>query len=556
MTDFRYEPVPSGLMNESLAARIHDPLWFLSRQWQLGEFHGDDAGSPARMRVLGTSAPIGAYSVGGGRWQKYDPRETPLEPLVETADDRADARLRIEAGAHFVRLLRSRDLLQYRDALVEACSFARPDDHSADPLLASVAAGVPDGDRLANELDALVEGRATEVRVEGEHKAAMTAAAKEWLAWFDGERGRSISAIGDAWDPHRFEHRVRLAASTRAGGVVFSAGDYAGETLGWSEFDVDPGGRLPSFQLPPAAPVDLALTPTPVRFGGMPSPRYWEFEDARFDFGNVDAAGHDLGRLLLVQFATLFGNDWCLVPVPLDVGTVTALDHVIVTDVFGRSFAMSPAGEAQWDLFSHYAPASHVERGGEGVPERHLAGAALLLPPTLGGTLDSEALELVHLLRDEMANLAWGVERYHESPLGARVDRHAAWLAGRIAPTDDPSEAPRYIVATEVPDYWIPLVPRQLSDRRSVRLVVTPLAVPSGRGFRAAGPKGHLLNGPGDEPLWVYEEEVPRAGISVERVWKYARWHDGRSFLWKARRKRIGRGEGSSGLRFDVIVPE
>ena len=29
-----------------LEARIHDPLWLLGRQWQLGEFHGSDGGSP------------------------------------------------------------------------------------------------------------------------------------------------------------------------------------------------------------------------------------------------------------------------------------------------------------------------------------------------------------------------------------------------------------------------------------------------------------------------------------------------------------------------------
>jgi hypothetical protein len=80
--------------------------------------------------------------------------------------------------------------------------------------------------------------------------------------------------------------------------------------------------------------VDLSATPTPVWFGGMPSPRHWKFEDARFDFGNVDAAGHDLGRLMLVQFTTLFGSDWFLVPVPVHVGTLTLLDHMTVTDVF------------------------------------------------------------------------------------------------------------------------------------------------------------------------------------------------------------------------------
>jgi hypothetical protein len=479
-----------------------------------------------------------------------------LEPLVETADDGADLRLRIEAGAHFVRLLRSQELLQYRDAIVTACGFARPQELSADPLLAAVATGVPDGNSLAKELDALVEGRASRFRVDDEHKVAVTEVAKQWLVWFDRERGGSMSAGGDAWDPHRFEHRLRLASSA-AGGVVLSAGDYAGETLGWSEFDVDPAGRLPSFQLPPPVPVDLSATPTPVRFGGMPSPRYWEFEDARFDFGNVDAAGHDLGRLLLVQFAALFGNDWFLVPVPLEVGSLTELDHVIVTDVFGRHFAMTRAGDARWDLFSHHPAATHVH-GGNGSPPRHPAGAALLLPPTLGGTVDSDALELVHLLRDEMANLAWGIERYRESPLGGRVDRHAAWLADRTAPRADPnsSDTPRYLVATEVPDYWIPLVPRQLADRRSIQLVVTPLAVPSGEAFRAAEPEGRLLRSHDGEPLWVYEEEVPRAGVTVDRIWKYGRWHDGRSFLWKARRKRTGRGEGSSGLRFDTILPK
>ena len=341
-------------------------------------------------------------------------------------------------------------------------------------------------------------------------------------------------------------------ASSAAGGVVLRAGDYAGDSLGWSEFDVDPSSPMPSFRLPPPKPVTLATTPTPVRFGGMPSPRYWEFEDARFDFGDVDAAGHDLGRLLLLQFAALFGNDWFLVPMTLDAGTLTLLDHVIVTDVFGRHFAIGRSGGQQWDLFAHQT-ARAAEDAGEAPAEPHPAAGALFLPPTLGPTLESDSLELVHLLRDEMANLAWGVERYYESPLGGRIDRHASWLASRTTDAAaDPTDLPQYIVASEVPEYWIPLAPLQLADRRSMALVVTPLAVPSGDTFKAAKPEGRLL----EEQLWIYEEEVPRAGATVDRIWKYGRWHDGRSFLWRARRKRTGRGEGSSGLRFDAILPE
>jgi hypothetical protein len=43
--------------------------------------------------------------------------------------------------------------------------------------------------------------------------------------------------------------------------------------------------------------------------------------------------------------------------------------------------------------------------------------------------------------------------------------------------------------------------------------------------------------------------------VPYDRIHRYARWHAGRCALWTARRRRTGRGEGSSGLRFDVLSP-
>jgi hypothetical protein len=37
------------------------------------------------------------------------------------------------------------------------------------------------------------------------------------------------------------------------------------------------------------------------------------------------------------------------------------------------------------------------------------------------------------------------------------------------------------------------------------------------------------------------------------RRFEYTRWVDGNTFLWLARRKGVGAGEGSSGLRFDIV---
>ena len=48
----RLEPQSvSGDPRPGLEARVHDPLWLLCRQWQLGELEGEDAGSPVGVEL-------------------------------------------------------------------------------------------------------------------------------------------------------------------------------------------------------------------------------------------------------------------------------------------------------------------------------------------------------------------------------------------------------------------------------------------------------------------------------------------------------------------------
>ena len=51
-------------MNTSLQARIYDPLWLLARQWQLGEFQGEDNGSPVMARWRAEAARLTRYHSG------------------------------------------------------------------------------------------------------------------------------------------------------------------------------------------------------------------------------------------------------------------------------------------------------------------------------------------------------------------------------------------------------------------------------------------------------------------------------------------------------------
>jgi hypothetical protein len=57
-------------------------------------------------------------------------------------------------------------------------------------------------------------------------------------------------------------------------------------------------------------------------------------------------------------------------------------------------------------------------------------------------------------------------------------------------------------------------------------------------------------------PYYIDESEVPREGVILSERYERTTWFNGRTFLWIGRKKSIGSGEGSSGLRFDSIPLE
>ena len=63
-----------------------------------------------------------------------------------------------------------------------------------------------------------------------------------------------------------------------------------------------------------------------------------------------------------------------------------------------------------------------------------------------------------------------------------------------------------------------------------------------------------FVNSQGVNTYQLQDNEVPRAGLVVERVAFRTRWIDGSTHLWLARRRRTGSGETASALRFDVAL--
>jgi hypothetical protein len=559
----RYKTIPRDQgIEDGLAARVHDALWMLARQWQFGEFEAEDAASPAHIEVQGESHLLDGWRpAGSNEWQPYDRNAQPLERVIEQEPASGpDPRLRLEGGLRIRQLLERRGLEDGAAALARAHPFESKAP-AVEPagLAAAVRRRLADGAKLREPLgrlaaDATRDAAADALAIPADRRADAAAAAVEWLQWWDARAPATTGAMHpEAWDEHRLEYAFEL----RAGGLpdtALVASGYAGGRLDWWGVDAKPVGA--STPANAGQPVSVSGVPSPARFGGMPTARFWEMEDALFDPGAVDASPADLGRLLIVTFATVYGNDWFVAPIRLPAGSLTRIDSFALTDVFGRTSELGRAGAAddQWNLFGMTDVGQDREPG----QERATVGW-FFLPPTLPDSLESAPLETVILLRDEMANLAWAVESAVTDDGGGSVDRFAQWAA-RPQPgaTDASTGLPRYRVQSDVPDHWYPLAPEPLGDQASIRLQLVPLQRGSEDGTLPPLPLGLLLRtarsgDPG--AVWLHEEEVPRAGVAVARSRQFARWHDGSLHAWTARRKRPGGGEGSSGLRHDFIEP-
>ncbi|HSF56361.1 MAG TPA: hypothetical protein VLA71_21565, partial [Algoriphagus sp.] len=81
----RLEGLPrQAEFEKSLRAETADPMWMLTRQWQLGEFQGEDAGTACQAKILSEEQRPGVLTFGKKASKAYDPFLTPLEPEVES----------------------------------------------------------------------------------------------------------------------------------------------------------------------------------------------------------------------------------------------------------------------------------------------------------------------------------------------------------------------------------------------------------------------------------------------------------------------------------------
>lgn len=574
----------SAEMKTSLQARLYDPLWLLARQWQFGEFQGEDNGTPVLARWRGEAAHLTRYQPGAIapntriNASQYDASRMPLEALVERESVRPEVtptpgkpeklRLAADAGMQFLRALGQQPLSpssyqRYRDVLVRRFPFPPltaeqraaldPDSQGFFNLMAT---RVPDGRRLYAALKPVSGGSIVlpaDWQIAAADVAEVEKAAQFWLQWYETLFSEP-EAYNLSWMPERMEYAFSVATRLGDGEKILTAQEYFEGRLDWDSFDLNLEVTLGAAGDDAVRQITTTTIPAPVSFRGMPAARFWEFEDAQVDFGSVDAGPADLARMLLVEFALAYGNDWFVIPVEMDIGSLCRTRSLVVTDTFGVRTLIKSSGElpAPYSTWRMFQLSSIRQPGSTQLPP---AANLFFLPPALLKSLESRPIEEVLFLRDEMANMAWAVERVIESPAEQPLNRFEADLDRQrrlgqpaLARTVTTSKSLEYRLATEPPDYWIPLLPVRVGAGLRLRrgAVLNLEGTPSP--VRA---EGRILESA--QELSLFEEEVPREGARVRRSYQFTRWVDGSAHLWVGRRKSVGRGEGSSGLRFDRL---
>jgi hypothetical protein len=505
-----------------LAAAIRDPAWLLARQWQMAEFEGLDGGSPAYTRIGSHITRFDSASL-GSTVVPLTPGQL-LEPVVQAETPQPDLATRVELGQTFESLVPAAIASLYRSAypITPAAADTDPDE----ARFRSVCAGhATDGVALyqaAKAAKAAHHGLPSSPALNATQRPAALQAVNGFIEWVESVWGTFSASEPLAWNPARLDY----VATVAAGGITLTAEPDPEAAFDWYAFDLSAGS--------PAAgtPTMSSVIPGHVRFRGMPNPRWWDFESGATDFGALLSDTRDLGKLLFADFLLIHGDDWYLARLDVPTGSLCWIDSLTVTDVFGSTTPIAQADappDTSWTIFS----TTDQENGG--------TQPFLITPASASAALQaSTALEELHLLRDETADMVWAIERIAETTTG-----HPVTLNPLPKPnTLNAAPAPlAYELATPLPTNWFPLLPVPTSAGLAL-IAGTVEGSPQ-------TPETLLLQQLSSPPIQLPQHEISRAGLKLQRLAIRTRTPDGGSALWVARRRHIGAGEASSGLRYD-----
>ena len=489
--------------NRALKAEVRDALWMISKQWQTGEFQGEDAASAILAKTHIKTTSLTKYQAEGGEVDSFNDNEIPLEAKVEhqavpfkLGSQIISLDLRILIGRHWLKLLRRHSITAIQNLKSEYLTnygFNNPDPTLENDIqicahievwqqfAAASKSSAIDGYVLYQDLKESND-KVTGAALSPADLDELNKVRQKLIIWFEKLFYQPIDKDNKAWKPSYLEYQFNCSAPKEDKEQVLIADEYYNGHLDWYNLDIhNTKTQLPVSDADPSEnsvenTFTLSFLPTPVSFPGMPHNRWWTLEDWKTDIGKINPNTTDINQLMLLDFGLNYANDWLLFPFTLPVGSLANIEGLIITNSFGERVWIKAAGKGNDEEWNRWSMFHLNTRGDLDIP----ADLSLLLLPASAKVLEGKPLEEVYMIRDEVANMVWGVESLVPMATGKSKRGKEAALELRskyeqfVTLVPEPSEIVndakiRYQIVNSVPENWIPFIPvhKPNSDRET-----------------------------------------------------------------------------------------
>ena len=613
---------------KALSFEVFDPLWMLCRQWQYGRFKAADCGSPVMVKIKTVRKKIDSVLRGSGENLNYS-TDVPLETEVEKQNIEITPYVRVESAMQFKKMLAD---FEQKKSVINFLLKKYPLDNSIDEKLEPLeklkeeknealnkflrfyATRSFDGKKFYDALKESVNPVVTEIvnsipngNADSSIKKNFKKKVEDYKKWFKNKFLPCLNDSGneskDCWNTSKLGYETEVAQRENC----YVAEDYDSGKLSWYSFDKKGADDL---SIENSEIKMLSYIPTPANIPGAPSSRLWEFEDRRVNMGNGNNDFNFIGTVAMMQYVTMYSNDWMITPLETETGTVLDVDGIVIKDSFGDRHYINKSAQKldelqfkseyqkthgkctedklneafrnliytdRWDMFGCSYDDAYATRN-------FTTSRGLFFPPTVLRCEESKPIEEVQFLRDEMANMVWGVETTLNNKCGGSMDgktlsdsvlsvvdeTNLAEAGSKEPITKDEAAEYSLLIQNRVPMNWIPFLPEQMiGNCREIafRRATMPIFYNDGdkNVYKKVRPSTSLLaikkekrDGNDVEkyvvPLYINEEELASCGVKVVKTAQRTRWFLGKSFNWVGNREIISEYQANSGLMFDELI--
>ena len=124
-------------------------------------------------------------------------------------------------------------------------------------------------------------------------------------------------------------------------------------------------------------------------------------------------------------------------------------------------------------------------------------------------------------------------------------------LLGENDPFFGGDDLAQFRLMSPMPEHWIPYVPQHLSSNPAVSGDIQLRRARTNPNASLVRPqyRSKIVS----ESMTLLEEEIPRSGLRVRRISRFARSSDGTAHFWTGRLKEAGPHPNLANLRFDYL---